>query len=361
MPIKGPISGWWLEYYFFYVKLRDMDARESIEDLLLNVNYDASALKTGVASAHWMEDVGTIPWVRMATKRIVEEYFRDENEVWNDRRDDTVGGLPLAKHGLKNYMESLFRSDELPDSSVPVTGTPDGIDMNDFDVLYHKWIFAKAQKITDMDFEDYLASFGVNSARVHRDRPELIRYVKEWKYPSNTIDSATGEPSSAVSWSIAERADKDRYFLEPGFVIGLTIARPKLYLEISMPNGLGLLDTAMSWLPAMMAGAPQMSLREYAENTGPLRSLYPTGGAAHGYVVDIRDLFVYGDVAHKNVPSGLQSYAPRGYLASDPTHNLSQYYDQSYIKDIFVDDTNPYIVQDGVVSMTVLGAQVDHT
>ena len=90
-----------------------------------------------------MEDVGTIPWVRMGTKRIVEEYFRDENEVWNDRRDDSVGGLPLAKHGLKNYMESLFRSDELPDASVPTGGTPEGIDMNDFDVLYHKWIFCE--------------------------------------------------------------------------------------------------------------------------------------------------------------------------------------------------------------------------
>jgi len=363
MPIKGPITGWWLEYYFFYVKLRDMDERESIENMLLDVNYDTSALKAGVlTSPHWMQAGGTIPWVRMGTKRIVEEYFRDEDEVWDDRRDDTVGGLPLAKHGLKNYMESLFRGDELPDDSVPVTGTPDGIDMNDFDVMYHKWLFAKAQKITDMDFEDYIASFGVNSARVHRDRPELIRYVKEWKYPSNTIDADTGEPSSAVSWSIAERADKDRYFLEPGFVIGLTIARPKLYLEISgYPSGNGLLDTAMSWLPAMMAGAPQTSLREYAENQGPLRGLYPSGGAAHGYVVDVRDLFVYGDVAHKNVPNDLIPYAPRGYLANDATHHRSQYYDQTYMEHLFVDGTNPYIVQDGVVSMTVLGTQVDHT
>ena len=96
MPIKGPITGWWLEYYFFYVKLRDMDQREAIEDLLLNVNYDATPLKTGVNSVPWMETAGTIPWVRMGMKRIVEEYFRDEDETWTDMVDTNEASLPLS-------------------------------------------------------------------------------------------------------------------------------------------------------------------------------------------------------------------------------------------------------------------------
>ena len=84
MPIKGPITGWWLEYYFFYVKLRDTDQREAIEEMLLNINADNSALKTGVNSHPWMETAGTIPWVRMCMKRIVEEYYRDEDETGED-------------------------------------------------------------------------------------------------------------------------------------------------------------------------------------------------------------------------------------------------------------------------------------
>ena len=267
--------------------------------------------------------------------------------------DSTEGSLPLAKHGLKNYMESLFKASELPDASVPTGGSPEGIDMNDFDVMYHKWLFARAQKITDMDFEDYIASFGVNSARVHRDRPELIRYVKEWKYPSNTIDSATGEPSSAVSWSIAERADKDRYFTEPGFIIGLTIARPKLMIKSTTQPALGIsmMDTAMAWLPAIMAAAPQTSLREYAYNTGPLKPLYPS--ATQDYVVDVRDLFVYGDVAHRKPGTDLTHFVPQADIhnaGTGPTHHQSQYWKQADMSGLFVDITKPYVIQDGVVS-----------
>ena len=29
MPVKNPIIGWWCEYYFFYVKLTDLDDREA--------------------------------------------------------------------------------------------------------------------------------------------------------------------------------------------------------------------------------------------------------------------------------------------------------------------------------------------
>lgn len=365
MPIKGPITGWWLEYYYFYVKLRDTDQRDAIEEMLLNINADNSALRTGVNSAPWMETAGSIPWVRMCTKRIVEEYFRDEDEVWTDQVDTNEGSLPLAKHGQKNFMESLFKASELPDASVPTGGTPEGIDMNDFDVMYHKWLFAKAQKITDMDFEDYIASFGVNSARVHRDRPELIRYVKEWKYPSNTIDPDTGEPSSAVSWSIAERADKDRYFVEPGFIIGLTIARPKLAIKMTQQRlGISMMDTAMAWLPAIMAAAPQTSLREYAQGTGPLSTIYPN--TTSDYVLDVRDLFVYGDIAHRKMATGLEYFTPVAEISasgapSGPSHYQSQYWKQADMPALFVDNTKPYILQDGVVSMTVLGTQVDHT
>ena len=189
--------------------------------------------------------------------------------------------------------------------------------------------------------------------------------MKEWKYPSNTIDADTGEPSSTVSWSIAERADKDRYFLEPGFVIGVTIARPKLMLKGTAPRlGICMLDSAMAWLPAIMAAAPQTSMKEYLAGTGPLSAIYPSGSS--DYVVDVRDLFVYGDIAHRKPGTGTEYFLPWADIAasglpSGPTHHQSQYWKQSDMPALFVDNTKPYVLQDGVVSMTVLGTQVDHT
>ena len=55
-------------------------------------------------------------------------------------------------------------------------------------------------------------------------KPELITYSKEWTYPSNTIDTTSGAARSAVSWAVQLKADKDRYFKEPGFLVGVCVA-----------------------------------------------------------------------------------------------------------------------------------------
>ena len=45
-PILDPICGWWLEYYFFYVKLQDLDARADLIEMIIDPdNADVSALK----------------------------------------------------------------------------------------------------------------------------------------------------------------------------------------------------------------------------------------------------------------------------------------------------------------------------
>ena len=84
--------------------------------------------------------------------------------------------------------------------------------------------------MTPPTFEDYLKTFGVKAPPAIREEkhiPELIRYVREWNYPANTVGS-DGSMNSQVVWSIAERADKDRFFAEPGFVFGVTTTRAKV-------------------------------------------------------------------------------------------------------------------------------------
>ena len=48
--------------------------------------------------------------------------------------------------------------------------------------------FARMNKVTDMTFEDWCEQFGVKMPQEELFKPELIRYSKEWTYPSNTID-----------------------------------------------------------------------------------------------------------------------------------------------------------------------------
>ena len=203
-----------------------------------------------------------------------------------------------------------------------------------------------------MSYEDWLVSYGVRRKSIQQNRPELLRFSKDWTYPANTVDPTTGTPSSACSWAIAERADKDRLFKEPGFIIGLTVARPKVYLKAQKGTVTSYLNDAFSWLPAILADNPGTSLKEFAVGTGALQA------TTHGYWVDIRDLFLYGEqfvnFALTETDAGLVAL---------PTAGLNKVYPTDADVDaLFVSAPGDWgIRQDGVVSLNILGAQVDYT
>jgi hypothetical protein len=146
-----------------------------------------------------------------------------------------------------------------------------------------------------MDFEAWLAlEYGVQTpAKDDPDllhRPELIRFVRNWSYPTNTVDPTSGAPSSALSWSVQERADKDRFFSEPGFIVGVTVTRPKVYLAKQSGSAVGLMTDAKSWLPGLLMDQDAfLGFKKQAATSG----LIPTSTDA--YWVDIKDLLLYGD------------------------------------------------------------------
>ena len=50
-PIVEPLMGWWLEYYFFYVKHRDIvDHADDFVEMALDPDKDMSAFAVGTAS-----------------------------------------------------------------------------------------------------------------------------------------------------------------------------------------------------------------------------------------------------------------------------------------------------------------------
>ena len=96
------------------------------------------------------------------------------------------------------------------DVDLPV-GVDDKVTASEIDATMRTWQFQRANGLTPMDYEDWLATYGIVPQAAENHRPELLRYVREWQYPSNTVDPSTGVSSSAVSWAVAERADKDRF------------------------------------------------------------------------------------------------------------------------------------------------------
>lgn len=145
-----------------------------------------------------------------------------------------------------------------------------------------------------------------------------------------------------------------RFFPEPGFIFGVSVTRPKVYLERQRGAGVHMLDNAYAWLPAVLSHDPATSLRQYANNAGPLAT-----DTTNGYWVDVRDLFVHGD---QFVNFALDNTA--GGVALPSAALNKRYPADADVDDLFADDdpgTAVLVRMDGVCDLSILGTQVDHT
>ena len=348
-PIQNPLIGWWIEYYFFYVKHRDLDARDTLVEMMLT---DASI--AGLNSAALTETyhyATSVDWASLCLKRVVEEYFRDQDETWNA---DVIGNLPAASINQESFWNSAV--DDA--TSVPAANNlQDAPDLTVMSAYQNQYARMRQMRMTDMSYEDWLKTYGVRAVKESEDihKPELLRYVRDWSYPTNTVDPTTGAPSSAVSWAVAERFDKKRMFKEPGFIFGVTVARPKVYLKNQRGSGVHMLDNAMSWLPALLADEPYTSLKEYtasASIAGPLGVATSTG-----YWVDVRDLFLYGDQFVNFALTGTGDNA-----VALPTATMKKRYASASEADAMFKAAAPanLVRQDGVCNLSILGAHAAH-
>lgn len=359
-PIKNRLCGWWCEHYFFYVKHRDLDARDLLTGMMLDPATDLSSLKhsTGATWQYVADDC--IDWVQMCLERIVEEYFRENGVAWNAHV--ITADRPAAALNMEGWWQSVVDRTTLLDpddielldiSAGTAGGGDDKLKVSEVDAALRQWEFMRLNNLTNMDYEDYLATYGVKVPKPELHRPELIRYSRDWQYPISAIDPTDGSPSNAVVWSVAERADKDRYFREPGFIVGLTVVRPKVYLKGQTGSAVGLLDNAYSWLPAVLMDDPATSLKETSTSNGPLQS------TTNAYVTDVRDLFLYGDQFVNFALTDTEAN-----IVDLPSADLTNLrYASSTDVDALFSSASPanQIRQDGVVSMTIHGMQVDST
>lgn len=334
----GNILPWWHEMFFFYVRLHDLDDRQAFINMALDGTSPGLA---SAADARTFYNGRGIDFARKCLDRVTACYFRNDGEALAPLLDT----LPLASavSHKENWADSLTQ-----DGPVPVNNDLQNPEGERDPLASHAEAYERmrAMRMIDMTYEEYLETYGVRlPTRVEENMPELIRYTRNWTYPTNTIDPVTGVPTGAASFSVNESADKDRLFKYPGFIFGVTITRAKIYMGNQTGAMASFMNDAYAWLPPEFRERPESALREFV---GPTTPSGPLNGQSANYWVDLRDLLMYGDDFRNAVPTG---YAPAIPSAASEKRFLTG----PQIDALFASAPANKFRQDGVVTLNILG------
>jgi len=354
-PIKNPLIGWWDETYLFHVKLRDLYDRDKLVAMLMNPEEDMTSLDSATKVEHFHTN-GTsgvdIDWVKLCMERVVDEYFRYEGE---DNTTGTIGNLPAANINHTSYIDSLILNSSYvtpADEDLTHASSEFGTAVNISEIhnAELRWNLMRQQGLTDMTFEDYLATYGVKPKPEEVHKPELIRYFRDWTYPVSHVNTSTGAPTSACSWVTKFAAEKDRYFREPGFIFGVKVTRPKVYLKGLNSNAVMLMNKGVAWLPPSLSLDPHSSMIKVSSSQPPVNTV------TSDYWVDIKDLLLYGDqfvnfaltATDANIVNLPSATAAKRYAAA------------ADVSALFVTATTAeYVKTDGICKMSIAGQQID--
>jgi len=354
--------GWWSEYYFFYVKHRDLMGFEQAVDGLGKDLIDMFVSNESL-SPHYDADGNQITYcppngvdfTLEGLKRVTEEYFRDQGEAWNNFTVDGVPQVKIYGRGSSDAFEKLTLEGSYQDREVDVPGKID--DLMD---AYTEWQAMYDAGLMDMDYEDWMRTYGSSSVLPNVDRvdhhiPENLCHWREFQMPTNTVEPTTGVPATAVGWRVAKQHRKAAFFAEPGWIMGFTCVRPKVYLKLTGSLA-SMMRTRDSWLPAVLAQHLDASHLNIPEASGPLSHL--TLGTPNSYWVDLKDLLNHGD-QFINWATTATDAPP--FVDLPTTAGQRRYVSSGDIMQAFADTVNVRFLQDGVVSLSILGRQQNPT
>lgn len=355
-PILNPIIGWKKEYYFFYVKATDL-MLDVFKDMFVDPTNAEMAGHDEVANKQQTYvAAGGVDWYAKALQRVCETYFRDEGEAASAYT--ASNGAYIVQHRQNSFLDSLTDKDDMPEGEDISDATTAG----DLDRLMDAFEMLRAMGIANMTYEDWLRSQGISIPNKDENRPELIARFSDFQYPSNTIDPISGAPSSAVSWVFKNSENKRKFFKEPGFILGVSVTRPKIYLAGLAGAAAGFAQRAWDWMPSYVHNMPETSLKRFDVDTGPLGDRTTQWDA---YWLDMRDELLYGDQYQNMAPFNPDLDDPAGAMhlfnLPDASGNW-KYPTEADTKSIFVTPASAfYVRQDGYVSLNIKGVQVDYT
>jgi len=260
------------------------------------------------------------------------------------------------------WMDSLAKAqdydtggiaDVLVDEDADTTPAGD-LYASEIETAMRQYELLRQAGLTNQTYEEYLMTFGVEVPTQNLlPIPELLRYVRSWQYPSNTIDPSNGTPRSAVSWAIAERVDKKRFFKEPGFLCWCTCTRPKVYLAKQTSFAASCMTEVYNWLPATLWDDSRVGLKKLTQDT-VLKDI------TDGVWFDIKDLFMYGDqfvnFLMTDTAAGMMNLPETGSSQGINRH----FAPDADIKALFVTGASAYFVrEDGVCDFNIASTTQD--
>lgn len=353
-PVKNPLVGWWNEQYFFYVKLTDLQDSEALKNMLVT-NASVEALKTPFDMRTYHPANG-INYTSKALELITKWYFRDEDETV---LQGAIDGIPLARSDSPGWLNSAKTAAQAGENQheFPGENTALPAHMSAFADHYAQWEAMTSMSLTTATFEDYLEAYGINVPREEledKKKPELVRYIRSWAYPTATTKN-DGSAGVAPQWSMAERADKDRFFREPGFLFGVTVTRPKVYFGRQTGSLTHHLTDAFSWLPATLREDVYTSLKKF---TGGASGVGPLGANVDAdYWVDMRDLAIHGD----QFINFDRTWDDASIVALPDAAMNKRYPTAAMVDGLFANAAFNEINHDGIVTTSILGALSDTT
>lgn len=356
-PLASSLIGWWAEAFIFYIKLTDLDP--DIGDMFIDPDYSFTHTRASASGILYHSGGGGADWTKMCLDKVAEEFFWDDNGVTS--YDTSTGLIPRAKYKGMNWTDSvILESDVTPDAAV---GTGEISDLED---QLSAFEMMRRMRMAEMSFGEYLAQYGVRSATpASQGKPELIRYMHSWSYPSNTVNPSDGVPSSAVSWLLQGSADKDRYFKEPGFLFAVSVFRPKLYMGKLNGSLVQRMTSALHWFPPDLMNDGQSSIFKHgnADNLIDSSALPADPGDEHYY--DLRDLLMYGDqMVNGGTPDTAFATNFPDFTTASGRKFVTQADVNAKTNGIWastVADTKCYVNLDGVLALNIAGRQKDMT
>lgn len=349
-PINHPLAGTWVEFWYVYVKLTDID--EDLGNMFISDSYSTTGFTFSGDEPRYFGKSGEIAWTKLATEHVHNMLFLDEGETAK-----TIDGVRKVKMSNVSWAQNMIfeQANEVPGTT----------DIGELGAQYQYWQMMQQMSMSEITYEDYLKQYGVQSIRKRSREPEVLRYARKWTLPKNSVDPATGSPASA--WIAYEDVElgKDKRFDEPGFIVCLATYRPKLYQKHLISSMLGQIWGFSDFFPAYNLSDPSAGAKVLSTSASLFHADHRTDVGNVDLVYDHRDLLSHGEQFVNNFSGNYPAPTSAGMLAQDAStvYDLrGQYADDTSIDALFVGTpTVKGMDYEGMASVTIKGHITDTT
>lgn len=341
-PLTNPLAGASQEFYMFYVKLTDLTTVTAAVRNMITTPFTPYANVTAADPLFYHNGFG-INWLKLCYDRIIECHFRTEQE---SAATAVVGGYSLAS--IRSPHTGGFASIAEAANLAGLSDLGDMTTSEALDQALEAYTLLSDNNLINMSYEDYQRMVGVKVQTEGDHEPELLWTTRKWSYPTNTVEPTTGVPSSAMSFVFENSTKARKIFKEWGFLVMLSVYRPKFFRGNQGAAMAHFFDRGVSWIPSVLNSDPATSIRIFEDTVpdGPLGA-----SQAVKYGLDMRDVLHYGDQF-----TNLSLAAPSGRnLAALPTDASEARFISSADMDATFSGASKAIRYDGYWKPSILG------